>query len=77
MDSDGQKVFTASQAHVVPRNPQNESWRQQGFLMHSEFVGAVKFPKPGDYSFEILVDGINLKSLPFHVLPMIEEPTAA
>ena len=76
MDADGRKIFVADQEVKVERNPQNESWREQGFLLPAEFIGALKFEKAGDYSFEILVDGTNLKSLPLHVIPQVQEPTA-
>lgn len=77
MDEDGKKVFAADQEIKVERNAQNESWRHQGFLLPAEFIGAIKFEKPGDYSFEILVDKINVKSLPLHISLIVQEPTAA
>jgi len=77
MDADGKKIFEVEEQHKVNRNPLNESWRHQGFLMQSEFLGALRFDRAGDYSFEILVDGSHVKSLPLHVIPRVEEPTAA
>ncbi|UCF19720.1 MAG: hypothetical protein JSU87_17690 [Gemmatimonadota bacterium] len=69
MGADGEQLFKAEGPLKVPHGAPGRSVRPHVIMG----LGGVSFPKPGDYSFEVIVDEEPLKSVPLHVMPA---PTA-
>ena len=77
MDADGKKVIAANAEISASRNLQNESWRRQGVLLPPLNIVNMQFDSAGEYSFELVVDGRNMKSLPLRIISQVEEPAGA
>jgi|SRR6185437_14207820 len=67
MDADGRRMAkVGGPIGLGPRSPQLPSGWHQGILTVLNFAD-LKFENFGHYSFEILVNGSSLKSIPFRV----------
>ncbi len=72
MDSDGKRVFSTAGEFIPSRVQSLETWKPQGHLMAMNLINT-RFEKFGDYSIEIVVDGLSVKSLPLRITEQIEE----
>jgi len=63
MDADGGQLFKAEGPFQVPGGAPGRPVKPHVILG----LGGVTFHKPGDYSFEIMVDNQHLKSVPLYI----------
>ena len=66
IDADGGQVFKAEGPVKVPAGAPGRAARPHVILT----LNAISFPAPGDYSFEVTLDGAHLRSVPLHVVKM-------
>lgn len=64
MDADGGQLFKAEGALQVPAGQPGRAARPHIIMG----LGGVTFERPGDYSFEVMVDDRHLKSVPLAVV---------
>lgn len=65
MDADGQKLINADVEVNFQEGAGGEGRRLKGQILFS--INSMVFPKPGDYSFEIIVDEKNMASVPLYL----------
>ncbi len=65
MGADGEQLFKAEGPLKVPPGTPGRPVKPHVIMG----LGGVSFPKPGDYSFEVIVDEQPLRSVPLHVMP--------
>lgn len=66
MDADGKQLFKAEGPLQLPTAAPGRSSKPQIIIG----LNGVTFDKPGDYSFEVMVDGRHLKSVPLSLVAM-------
>lgn len=64
IDADGGQMFKAEGPVKVPAGTPGRPVRPHVILT----LNSISFPAPGDYSFEVTLDGSHLRSVPLHVL---------
>jgi hypothetical protein len=64
MDADGGQLFKAEGAMQVPGGVPGRLLKPHVIMG----LGGISFQKPGDYSFEVIVDGQHMKSVPLYVM---------
>lgn len=64
LDADGGQIFKAEGPVKVPKGAPGRPARPHVILT----LNAISFPRPGDYAFEVTLDGSHLKSVPLHVV---------
>lgn len=64
MDADGNQLFKAEGPLQVPSAAPGRHTRPHIIMG----LNGITFAKPGDYSFEVMVDDHHLKSIPLHLL---------
>lgn len=64
MDADGGQLFKAEGPMQVPGGVPGRPLKPHVIMG----LGGISFQKPGDYSFEVIVDGHHMKSVPLYVM---------
>lgn len=64
MDADGAQLFKAEGPLNVPGGPPGRPIKPHVIMG----LGGISFPRAGDYSFEVMIDGRHLKSVPLWVM---------
>jgi hypothetical protein len=72
MNEDGKTIPPSLGGDLeIPRNPNLPKGWKQGFLTVMNFVD-LNFPNFGDYSFELVVDNRNEKSIPLRIAQAVD-----
>jgi hypothetical protein len=72
MDADGAQLFKAEGAMQVPGGAPGRPVKPHLIMG----LGGISFQRAGDYSFEVLVDGQALKSVPLYVMDAPTRPAS-
>ncbi|NIR43904.1 MAG: hypothetical protein GWN99_08055 [Gemmatimonadetes bacterium] len=72
MDADGGQLFKAEGPLKVPQGTPGRPLKPHVILG----LAGITFQRPGDYSFEVMLDGDHLKSIPLHVMKAPTPPRA-
>ena len=70
MDADGSQLFKAGGPLQVPAGVPGRPLKPHVIMG----LSGISFPSPGDYSFEVSVDGHHMKSVPLYVVEHIPVP---
>lgn len=70
IDADGEQLFRAEGPIQVPGGPPGRPVKPHVILG----LSGVSFAAAGDYSFEVIIDGHHLKSVPLHVMQAPTRP---
>lgn len=62
IDADGKDIISKIEVNIVAPHPGSTPVREVGLGIVNNLKD-IKFERPGQYSFEILLDGVNVKSL--------------
>ncbi len=72
MDADGAQLFKAEGPLQVPAGVPGRAAKPHLIMG----LSGISFPKPGDYSFEVIVDGHHMTSVPLYVMEAPQGPVA-
>ncbi|MGD8866093.1 MAG: hypothetical protein PVI01_00650 [Gemmatimonadales bacterium] len=70
IDADGKQLFKAEGPMHVPGGGPGQAIKPHVILG----LTGVSFSSPGDYSFEVIIDGQHLRSVPLHVMQAPARP---